>query len=124
MFAAIYLPKFHLQATLRHEPDLRGQAVALVDDSQPAKVFQYSAAASRQGVRAGMTSTQGLARCSRLVFRAPQPAPFAAAGNLLRQCACSLSPNVEATGDGICTIDLKANPQKNYAVWGEKLIAR
>ena len=68
MFATIYLPNFYLQAALRHQPELSGQPVALIDDlEKKALIIQLNAAAEQTGVRCGMTPSQGLARCLQLV---------------------------------------------------------
>src|SRR5208337_1573977 len=111
MFAAIYLPGFYLQASLRYEPGLRGQPVAIVDENEkPACIVQFTRAARRAGIRAGMTSTQGLARCPVLEVRYRSPDHERMAGAALLQCAACSSPCIEATGEGICTLDLKGLP--------------
>ena len=48
MFATIYVPNFYLQAALRHQPELHGTPVALIDD-QEAKAVDHSA--ERRGGR-------------------------------------------------------------------------
>ena len=74
MFAAVYAPGFALQASLRHEPELRTRPVAMVDDTaKPPLIFQMTNAARKAGVRKGMTSSQGLARCGALLTRLPTP---------------------------------------------------
>jgi len=111
MFAVISIPGFYLQAALRYEPGLREEAVAIVDESaKPARVAQYTRAARRAGVREGMSSTQGLARCPALQvrYRAPEQERMAAAA--LLQCAGGTTPCIEATGDGVCTMDWKGLP--------------
>jgi len=108
MFAAIHIPGFYLQASLRYEPGLRAQPVAIVDEgAKAARIVQFTRAARRAGIREGMTSTQGLARCPglQLRYRCPDHERMAAAA--LLQCAVCCSAYVEATGDGICTLDLK-----------------
>src|SRR2546430_17380894 len=63
MFATIYLPDFYLQAALRHQPDLSGKPIALLDDQEKkAVIIQLNSAAEKTGVRVGMTPSQGLAR--------------------------------------------------------------
>ncbi len=70
MFATIYLPNFYLQAALRHQPELSGKPVALIDDREKkALIIQLNAAAEQTGVRCGMTPSQGLARCLQLVVK-------------------------------------------------------
>ena len=51
MFATIYLPDFYLQAALRHQPELRGKAVALIDDQEKkAAIIQLNGTAEETGV--------------------------------------------------------------------------
>ena len=70
MFATIYLPNFYLQAVLRHQPELSGRPVALIDDLEKrALLIQLNATAEHTGVRCGMTPSQGLARCLQLVVK-------------------------------------------------------
>lgn len=108
MFAVVYLPAFSLQASLRYEAELRAQPVAMVDDTaKPALIFQMTSAARAAGVRKGMTCSQGLARCAALLTRLPAPEREKMADVALWQCAASVSPYLEATGEGICTLDLK-----------------
>jgi protein ImuB len=123
MFAAVYIPGFYLQASLRYEPGLRDQAVAIVDESEkPARVVQFTRAARRAGIRNGMTSTQGLARCPALEVRYRCPDHERMAGAALLQCAACCSPCVEATGDGICTLDLKGLPASAFQKTAQTLI--
>ena len=70
MFATIYLPNFYLQAAIRHQPELRLQPVALLDDQETkAVIIQLNQIAENAGVNNGMTPSQGLARCLNLVVR-------------------------------------------------------
>jgi protein ImuB len=123
MFAAIFIPGFYLQASLRYEPGLRDQAVAIVDEGEkPARVAQFTRAARRAGIRDGMTSTQGLARCPALLVRYRCPEHERMAGAALLQCAACTSPCVEATGDGICTLDWKGLPPSAFQKTAQTLI--
>jgi len=100
-----------LQASLRYEPGLREQAVVIVDENEkPVRVVQFTRAARRAGIRAGMTSTQALARCGALHVRYRSPDHERMAADVLLQCAACSSPYIEATGDGICTLDLRGLP--------------
>ncbi len=107
MFAVVHLPKFPLQAALRHEPELWSQPVALVDPARttPA-VIELTDAARAQGVTAGLTPTQALGRCRNVLIRRRAPAAEQSTTEVLLQCAFSFSPNIEATAPGICTLDL------------------
>lgn len=128
MFAAIVIPNFSLQAVLRHEPEAHGRAVALLtDDSKKARVCEFTAAAGRSGVSAGMASTQAKARCPGIVFRVRSKAQEAAADEILLECAYASAPYIEATAPGICTLDLRGLPLPDEAAlerWASALINR
>jgi protein ImuB len=109
MFTAVHIPGFYLQASLRYEPaGLRDQPVAIVNEEEKlARIVQFTRAARRAGIRGGMTSTQGLARCPDLVVRYRCREHERMAGAALLQCAACTSPCIEATGDGVCIVDWK-----------------
>jgi nucleotidyltransferase/DNA polymerase involved in DNA repair len=105
MFATIYLPDFYLQAALRHQPELRGKPVALIDDREKkAVLIQLNAAAEQTGVRCGMSPSQGLARCLQLVVKTRIPSQEKRLQEILLHFSGTLAPYVEATGAGISTI--------------------
>lgn len=105
MFATIYLPNFYLQAATRHQPELREQPVALLDDAQNKAVLdQLNSAAEKAGVARGMTASQGLARCLSLVIKTRQSAQEDLLGEMLLQQAGTLAPFLEATAPGVCTV--------------------
>jgi nucleotidyltransferase/DNA polymerase involved in DNA repair len=105
MFATIYLPDFYLQAALRHQPDLSGKPVALIDDQEKkAVIIQLNAAAEKNGVRAGMAPSQGLARSLDLVIKVRSHSQEKILQDILLHFAGTLSPYVEATAAGIATV--------------------
>ena len=105
MFATIYLPNFYLQAALRHQTELAGKPVALIDDQAPkAVIIQLNQAAEEGGVRLGMTPSQGLARRLSLVVKTRVRAQEKLLGELLLHFGYTLAPYVEATGPGVCTV--------------------
>ena len=113
MFAVLQLPNFHLQAALRQEPGaLNGPAVLLDEDPlvkrsrDRIRITQLARAATDAGVEAGMTATQGQARCPGLRIVTRSTPAEQAAQEILLQWAGSISPRIESTGDGLCTIDL------------------
>lgn len=114
MFAAIYIPDFALQCVLRQEPELRACAVAVVDGELPARVRQMTPAARAQGVTAGMTTTQALGRCGDLLFRTVGGSLLDPAQALLLQGAENFSPWLEATGEGVVTLEWRGQfePQR------------
>jgi nucleotidyltransferase/DNA polymerase involved in DNA repair len=105
MFATIYLPNFYLQAALRHQPELRLQPVALLDDEEAkAVIIQLNQIAEDTGVSKGMTASQGLARCLNLVVKTRARAQEQLLGEIVLQQAYTLAPYVEATAAGVCTV--------------------
>ena len=105
MFATIYLPDFYLQAALRHQPDLSGKPIALLDDQEKkAVIIQLNSAAEKTGVRVGMTPSQGLARYLDLVIKVRSHSQEKLLQDVLLHFAGSLAPYVEATAPGISTV--------------------
>jgi len=105
MFATIYLPDFYLQAALRHQPELRGKSVALIDDQEKkAVIVQLNAAAEQTGVRRGMTPSQGLARCLELVVKTRLLPQEKLLQEILLHFAGTLAPYLEATSPGISIV--------------------
>lgn len=122
-FAAVYLPDFFLQAVLRTEPELHRCPVILIDPQQPkAGVVQMTAAARQAGVTEGMTPTQAMARCSRLLIRHRVPAQEQVATEALLQCGWAFSPVIEETAPGVCTLDLAGLAGPLDAAWAQRLI--
>ena len=105
MFATILLPNFYLQATARHQPKLREQPLAVLDaTATKAAILQLNEAAENEGVRAGMTPSQALARCLHLVIKARARDCEQQLSDILLHHAFMLSPFVEATASGVCTV--------------------
>ena len=68
-FACIFVPDFPVEALLRAEPDLRAQALAVLEGKAPLQtVFALNEKARRAGVSTGMTKLQ-VEACSDLVLR-------------------------------------------------------
>jgi len=105
MFATILLPNFYLQAIARHQPALREQPLAVLDDTATkAVILQLNDAAENAGVRAGMAPSQALARCLHLVIKARAREHERQVSEILLHHAFLLSPFVEATAPGVCTV--------------------
>lgn len=108
MFAVLHLPRFALQAALRHESDLWPKPVALIDPAQTTpRVFELTDAALAAGVELGQTPVQALARCREVIIRHRSPKQETAATQAMLQCAESFSPNLETSAPGVCTLDLR-----------------
>src|SRR5262249_51928250 len=125
MFAVIYLPNFCLQAVLRHEPELCTEPVALIDPDLPRPVIgQLTSAARARGVCEGLTASQAMARCEKLISKTRSRREEQTAADVLLQTAYAFSPYLEATGPGICTMDLKglAFQSETREQWAAKII--
>jgi protein ImuB len=121
MFAVIYIPDFSLQAVLRLTPELHAQPVAIIEDkSSKAPLFQLTQSARDAGVSEGMTSTQALARCPRLVIKTRSVPQEIVTSEALLDCAYSFSPDIEATADGVVTLDLKGFRNLSVEAYGKK----
>jgi nucleotidyltransferase/DNA polymerase involved in DNA repair len=105
MFAALYLPDFALQAALRHEPALHQTPVAVLDAEEvKATIMQLTKSAAEAGVSAGMTASQGLARCLSLIIKSRAREQEKIVNEILLHHAAPLAPEIEATAPGVCTV--------------------
>src|SRR5256885_2356729 len=105
-FACIFVPDFPVQALLRVEPDLRSQAVAVLEGKAPLeKVFAVSEQARYAGVEMGMTKLQ-VEACPELVLRTRSPLQENSAHAALLDCAQLFSPCIEDAGCDTIVLDL------------------
>jgi nucleotidyltransferase/DNA polymerase involved in DNA repair len=110
MFATIYLPNFYLQAAIRHQPELRAKPVALIEEQEKKPVIiQLNEAAEQAGICKGMTPSQALARYLQVTIKARGRTQEKSIQEILLHYAFTLSPFVEATEPGICTIQFTDN---------------
>jgi nucleotidyltransferase/DNA polymerase involved in DNA repair len=110
MFATIYLPNFHLQAAIRHQPELRAKPVALIEEQEKKPIIiQLNEAAEQAGICKGMTPSQALARYLQVTIKARERTQEKSIQEILLHYAFTLSPFVEATEPGICTIQFTDN---------------
>jgi protein ImuB len=110
MFATIYLPNFYLQAAMRHQPKLRAQPVALIDAAhKKVAIIQLNELAEKAGVRTGMAPSQALARSLRIVIKTRECSQEDVIDEILLQHAFTLSPFVETTAPGVCTVQFTDN---------------
>lgn len=117
MFATIYLPNFYLQAALRHQLKLKDVPVALIDEAEAkAVIIQLNQTALAAGVLVGMTPSQGLARCLPLVVKTRRQAQEKSLYEAVLHFAGTLSPYVEATAPGICTVQFTGSKNVKWKV--------
>src|SRR5579885_729676 len=96
MIACVWTPELPLQALLRVEPELRGQAVAVVGDS--GRVEFLTEEAARTGVARGMKPAQAEAVCPFAAVRTPARELLRGAEAALADLAYGFSPHVEPAG--------------------------
>lgn len=105
IFATIYLPNFYLQAAARHQPELCGKPVALIEEHERKPVIiQLNEAAENAGIRKGTTPSQALARSLSVVIKVRAPGQEKSIQEILLHHAFTLSPFVEETAGGVCTV--------------------
>jgi protein ImuB len=105
MFGAIYLPNFYLQAAMRHQPRLCEKPVALIEEKEKKPVIiQLNDVAEKAGICKGMTPSQALARSLQVVIKVRAHMQEKSIQEILLHYAFTLSPFIEATAPGICTI--------------------
>jgi protein ImuB len=106
MYAAIYIPDFPVEAVIRHEPDLRTQAVAIVEGVPPScTVKALNDRARAAGVRFGMTRLQA-GQFPGVQIRQRSAAQEAAAHAALLDLGWSVSPRVESTAPDTIVADI------------------
>ena len=107
MFATIYLPNFYLQAAMRHQPGLCAKPVALIEEQEKKPVIvQLNDVAEKAGIDKGMTPSQALARSLQIVIKVRARQQEKSIQKILLHYAFTLSPFLEATAPGICTVQL------------------
>lgn len=106
MFACILLPNFRLQSALRWR-DHEGSAVVVDEASPKGLVLEANAIALRQGIEAGMTTPQAMARDGKVLILPRSAALEACANQLLVTVMFTLSPQVELTTDGLAVASLE-----------------
>ncbi len=105
-YAVLLVPDFALHALRRAEPALAQKPVALVaGEGRAAVLAEVSPEAA--GVEPGVAVTLAMARCPDIVLRRRDAAAEVEAQRLLIAAAFTLSPRVEATAPGCCTVDLR-----------------
>lgn len=114
-FAALWVPKFQLQAALRNTPIPPHEPVALLDcdeeghllsEENKSRVLHANEVAEKYHVSSGMTPSQAQARCVTLRLLRRHPETEAEVHQLLMDCAVSWTPDYESSQPGLCVLDL------------------
>ncbi|HYX69149.1 MAG TPA: hypothetical protein VE825_08445 [Terriglobales bacterium] len=106
MYACLHVPDFPVAAVMRIEPELRRQAVAVVDGDPPlVRVLAANPAARAAGVEPGMALLQAEALPG-LKIRRRSAAQEAAAHAALLDAAAAFSPRVEGAAADTVLLDL------------------
>src|SRR5262245_35748609 len=106
MFACIYIPDFPLQAVLRSQPQLRNEAVVVLNIKPPLYTVAAASEKARQsGIQIGMTRMQA-ETCpgAQICWRSEQGE--LATQQAMLECAQSISPRVEATAPDTLVMDI------------------
>jgi protein ImuB len=104
-FACIFVPNFSVAAILRAEPELRSQALAVLEGKAPLqKVFAVNEKARQEGIVPGMTKIQ-IEACPNLALR-DRLSQETSAHVALLECAQAFSPRVEDAGADTFVLDL------------------
>ena len=90
---------------MRHQPGLCAKPVALIEEQEKKPVIiQLNDVAEKAGIYKGMTPSQALARSLRVVIKVRARTQEKSIQEILLHYAFTLSPFVEATAPGICTV--------------------
>jgi protein ImuB len=105
--ACLQVPLFPLAARLRSEPELRSEALAVLEGTgNRSRVVAATRTARKSGVRPGMTLPQARALLPGLVARSRDCECERAAQEALMEVAEAFSPRIEDGGEGRVYLDL------------------
>jgi len=105
-FACLFVPNFSVEAILRAEPELRSQAMAVLEGKPPLlTILAGNEKARRAGVLSGMTKLQ-VEGCAEIALRERSELQESAAHQALLDCAQSFSPRVEDVASDTLLLDL------------------
>src|SRR5947208_9834846 len=105
-FACIFVPDFPVEAIVRAEPQLRSQAVAVLEGKPPLqKTCALNEEARRAGISVGMSKLQAEV-CDNIILRDRSEAQESSAHEALLDCAQSFSPRVEDCAPGTLLLDI------------------
>lgn len=105
--ACLYVPLFPLAARLRSEPELTGEAVAIVEgNGSHAHVVAATRRARTKGIRPGLSLAQARSIVPKLIARGRDAACERTAQEALVEVAETFSPRIEDGGDGVVFFDI------------------
>ncbi len=105
--ACFFIPLFPLAARLRSEPDLREQAVAIVEgNGNNAHVIAATRRARTKGICAGLSLAQARALLPKLIARGRDSECERTAQEALLDVAETFSPRLEDAGEGVVFFDV------------------
>ncbi len=113
LYAAVWLPRFHLQAAIRglglslmaEVVVLDGSFATALEAERKGRVLQVSATAERLGISSGMTPSQAQARCPKLRLLHRLASEETQAQQDLLQAALQWTPDYESTAPGLCLLE-------------------
>ncbi len=112
--ACLLVPLFPLAARLRSDPELKGEALVVLEgNGNAARVVAATRLARRAGIRPGFTLNQARARLPKLIARRRDSECENAAQEALLDAAESFSPRVEDGGEGLAFLDA-AGLERHY----------
>jgi protein ImuB len=105
-FACIFVPDFPVEAIMRAEPDLRSQAVAILEGKPPLqKICALNEEARQVGISAGMSKLQAEV-CDAITLRERSELQESSAHQALLDCAQSFSPRVQECAADTLLLDV------------------
>jgi len=106
LFACIFVPDFPVEAIVRAEPELRSQAVAVLEGKPPLqKICALNEEARQAGISAGMSKLQAEV-CDIITLRDRSELQESSAHEALLDCAQSFSPRVEDCSPDTLVLDV------------------
>src|SRR3954468_8339285 len=126
-FATLFIPNFCLQAALRdcafqtktRQPNENRDdppAALIAESEKKPVILELNDAAQAAGVVIGMSPSQALARCLDLLVLTHARKQELALQEILLEKAFTLSPYVESTGPGLCTIQFFDHSDRRSAL--------
>jgi DNA polymerase-4/protein ImuB len=91
----VWIPLFPLRAEERRRPELAARPAALLSPTDTRRLWQVSPLARREGVRPGMTVSQGIGLCPPLVLCEPDPVHYDEQFTALLLALEDVSPAIE-----------------------------